>query len=585
MFMRFPLIDPDWFLVRTLPVVGKVINVFGAVIWLIVVGWALKLVADNFPALRDQSQSILAPSNLPLLYLGLVIIKTLHEFGHAYFCRKFGGEVHVMGILLMIFTPIPYMDATSSWGFRSRWKRILVGFAGMIVEVFVAALATFVWVNTAPGTLHNLAYNMMFIASVSTVLFNINPLLRFDGYYILSDLLDIPNLHQQAGRQIRHLTERYLFGLKKSESPAETRREAFWLTTFGIASWIYRIFVFGMILLFVADRFLLLGILMAIICLISWIIVPIGKFINYLASSPRLDRHRGRAVTVSVTVVAALVVLLQIIPFPSHFRAPGVLEARQRTEVLNQTSGYMEGLKIQPGSQVQAGQALLQLRNQELELDLAMTRSRLDETLARLRQARQTNVANIKPLMSRYESITNRLYKLEQDHAQLTIRALHDGLWVAPGVEDYVGRWLPRGTRLGLLVDPTFFEFISTVRQEDGDALFARDIFGAEIRLFGQVGAVLPVTQWRVIDGEQSTLPSPALGWMGGGEVPVSPEDPQGRRAAEPFFEVQAQVPTEADAVLLHGRSGRIRFDLEPEPLLPRWWRRLRQLLQKRYQI
>src|SRR5262245_29673090 len=152
MFMRFPLLDPDRFLVRTLPVVGKALGWVGGIIWLVVVGWALKVVADNYKAIADQSQSVLAPDNLFLLYVGLVIIKTLHEFGHAYFCRKFGGEVHVMGILLMIFTPVPYMDATSSWGFRSRWKRILVGLAGMIVEVFVAALAVFVWANTSsPG--------------------------------------------------------------------------------------------------------------------------------------------------------------------------------------------------------------------------------------------------------------------------------------------------------------------------------------------------------------------------------------------------------------------------------------------------
>ena len=233
MFMRFPLLDPDEFLVRTLPVVGKLISAFGALLWLVVVGSGLKVVADNFPALRVQSQSILAADNLVLLYAGLVLIKSLHEFGHAYFCRKFGGEVHVMGVMLMIFTPVPYMDATSSWGFRSRWQRMLVGGAGMIVEIFVAALATFVWASTNTGTLHNLAYNIMFIASVSTVVFNINPLLRFDGYYILSDLIEIPNLHQRCSLHLKHLAEHYLFGIKKSESPAQSRREAAWLTVFG----------------------------------------------------------------------------------------------------------------------------------------------------------------------------------------------------------------------------------------------------------------------------------------------------------------------------------------------------------------
>ena len=218
MFARFPLLDPDRFLVRTLPWVGKLISPIGAFLWFIVVGWALKVAADHAPSLRDQAQSVIAPDNLFLLYTGLIIVKTLHEFGHAYFCRHFGGEVHVMGVLLMIFTPVPYMDATSAWGFRERYKRVLVGAAGMIVELFVAALATFVWASTGVGLIHNLAYNIMLVASVSTLLFNLNPLLRFDGYYILSDLIGIPNLTQRSMQQLRALAERHLFGLRKAKA-------------------------------------------------------------------------------------------------------------------------------------------------------------------------------------------------------------------------------------------------------------------------------------------------------------------------------------------------------------------------------
>lgn len=490
-----------------------------------------------------------------------------------------------MGILLMIFTPVPYMDATSSWGFRNRWKRILVGFAGMIVEIFVAAIAVFVWAQTGPGIIHSLAYNMIFIASVSTVLFNINPLLRFDGYYILSDLLEIPNLHQRSAQQLKFLAEKYLFGVKRAESPAHSRKEAFWLTTFGILSWIYRIFVFGMILIFVADRFLLLGIIMAVICLISWIIVPLVKFTNYLASSPRLDRCRPRAVSVAAAILGLLILLLGVVPFPSHFRAPGVIQAKLRTEIVNPTAGMMVQLQAKPGSLVSSNQPLLELANPELNLELERMQNRLAETLARLRQAMHSNAANIKPLHSRLESITNRLDKLARDRDGLVIRARHDGLWVAPGVRDYKGRWLPRGTRLGLVIDDSDYEFVSTVVQEDVDALFARNIHRAEIRLYGQVEEIMPSEQWEAIPAEQRILPSPALGWMGGGEVAVASDDPQGRKAAEPFFEVRAQIADVQEAALFHGRSGKIRYELDWEPLMPRWWRRLRQLLQKRYQL
>jgi putative peptide zinc metalloprotease protein len=585
MFMRFPLLDPDWFLVRTLPALGKLISPLGAVVWLAVVGWALKLVADNFDALKVQAQGVLAPENLPLLYLGMVIVKTLHEFGHAYFCRRFGGEVHVMGIMLMIFTPVPYMDATSSWGFRSRWQRMLVGGAGMIVELFVAALATFVWARTAPGTLHSLAYNMMFVASVSTLLFNGNPLLRFDGYYMLSDLLEIPNLSQRANGQLKSYCERFLFGVKKAEPATHRKREATWLVVYGITSGIYRVIVFGGILLFVADRFLILGIIMALFCLISWVTVPTGKFIHYLSSSPKLDRTRPRAIAVSCAIAAALLVLLAVIPFPSHFRAPGVVQARLRTDVINEAPGRVVRLLATPGSQITTGQPLLQLANPELELDIASTQARLAEVDARLRHALSEATANLKPLQSLAESATNRVAKLLKDKEALTVRARHDGVWVAPGIEDYVGRGLMRGSHLGLLIDPRDFDFIATVKQVDADALFARKIAGAEVRLFGEAGEVVPVASWKVVPGGQRTLPSPALGWRAGGEMPVAVEDPQGRTAQEPFFEVQAAVPLADEVALLHGRGGKIRFDLEWEPLLPRWIRRLHQLFQKRYGI
>lgn len=585
MFIRFPLLDPDRFLVRTLPFIGRLINPVGAVVWLVTMVAALKVVIDHFPALREQSQSILAPGNLALLYTGMVLIKTCHELGHAYFCRKFGGEVHVLGIMLMIFTPIPYMDATSSWGFRSRWRRVLVGAAGMIVELFIAAIAAFVWVNTGQGVVHSLAYNMMFVASVSTLVFNLNPLLRFDGYYILSDLLDIPNLHQKAVQQLKHWVERYGFGVRQSESPSVSRTEAGLLGTFGVASGVYRIFVFGSILLLVADRYLLLGLLMAAVCFISWVSVPIGKLLVYLAGSPRLSRNRTRAVTVCAGTLAILFLVLNTVPVPSHFRAPGVIQAGEWSVVLNESPGNVDALVAEPGHPVVAGQPLVRLINHELDLELQATRAKLQEAEARLRQALQEATPDLKPLRLLADSVTARVRRLEADQASLTVRARHDGIWVAPKVQEAIGRWTARGTDLGMVVNPASFEFLAPVAQADGDTVFGRRLLGAEVRLFGRSGEGIAIPQWSVIPAERERLPSPALGWAAGGEVPVVASDPQGQTTREPFFEVRAQVDPGASAAVLHGRSGKIRFDLDPEPLLPRWIRRVRQLLQKRYQL
>jgi len=585
MFMRIPLFDPDRLLVRTMPLVGKFISWFGALIWLVVVGMAGKVVIDNFDLAMDQSQAVLDPGNIFLLYLGMVITKTLHEFGHAYFCRKFGGEVHRMGIMLLVFTPIPFMDATSSWGFRSRWKRMLVAAAGMIVEVFVAAIAVFVWYRTGSGTLHNLAYNMMFVASVSTLLFNINPLLRFDGYYILSDLLEIPNLHQRAARHLRHLIEHYLFGVKKSESPARSRREAFWLTVFGILSNIYKVVVFTGILLFVADRWLLLGLLMAALCIVSWLIAPIVKLVNYLSSNPRLERCRPRAIAVVSLFFAAVIALLQFIPFPSHFRAPGVVEATRYAIVLNDAAGNVEELLVQPGAQVKEGQPLLRLSNPELDLSLNAAQAELAEVDARIRAARQADVASLKPLASRRESAVKTLDRIRSDMASLTVKARMDGVWVAPGMQGYQGRWLVRGSSLGLLVDPSSFQFAATVSQDDVNNLFDRDFEGAEIRLFGEAERKLTFSEVKVIPADQHVLPSPALGWAAGGEMQTAADDPEGNRTVEPYFKVIGKIDGEDAPALLHGRTGKIRFNTGEQALLPRWYRRFRQMIQRRYQL
>lgn len=587
MFMRFPLLDPDRFLVRTLPVVGKFISKFGAVLWLIVVGLGIKAVADHAETLWGETQGVLSPANLPLLYLALIFVKTLHEFGHAYFCRKWGGEVHVMGIMLMIFTPVPYVDATSSWGFRSKWKRVMVGAAGMIVEIFVAAIAAMVWANTAPGPVHSIAHNIMFVASVSTLIFNINPLLRFDGYYMLSDLLEVPNLHQRSTQQMKHLFEHYLFGVQRSQSPARTKGGAWGYSLFGFSSAIYRVIVFSGILLAIADRFLIIGILMAVICLISWVTVPIIKLFRYLASSPRLDRVRPRAIAVSSAIALLLLVVLQLIPFPNHFRAPGIVRAKERTELASESGGFVEAILVKPGTPIKKGQELLRLRNDELREELAHTIARSDELEARILKATKAESADLKPLHQSRIAVDDRLAKLRKDVDKLTIRAAHDGIWVAPGIHDYVGKWITRGASLGLLINPSSFEFVATVLQEDADAIFTNPRPSAEIRLAGQAGEVFEIPQgtWRDIPGEQIILPSLALGWRGGGDVAVDLGDEQGNKAAEPYFKVIASLPPSSDIMLFDGSSGKIRFDLESEPLLSGWLRRLWQLIQKRYQM
>lgn len=585
MFMRIPVFDPDAFLRRAMPAVRWLMSSVGALLWIGVVGAAIKVALDHATQLQAQSEAVLSPANLPLLYAGLVLIKVLHEFGHAFACRRFGGEVHQMGIALMYFSPVPYVDATASWGFRSKWRRIFVSSAGMIVELFVAAIATFVWAATGDGALHSLAYNMMFVASVTTLFFNANPLMKYDGYYILSDLLEMPNLQARSMQMLQHLAERYLFGCRNSEAPTTSRGEAVFLTIFGAVGWVYRLFLFVAIALFVSEQFLLLGIILALTCVFSFTVKPLWKLGVYLAASPRLARTRRRAVLVTAGSAAALLGILALWPAPNRFRAPGILRAEEYSELFTSAPGVLSEILAAPGSEVAKGQPLLRFASVELDLETAAAHAEVSRVTAQEERALSQSAAELEPIRSRREAVEKRLRRLEDQRRALVLVAPHAGTWASPRVEDRVGQWFPRGQPMGQIVQAAQFRFSAVISQDEAANLFTGSVQLSEVRIAGQAAAALPVSSMRVTPAQQETLPSAALGWGAGGDIAISEQDPSGTRAAEPFFELRASVTPRSSVKLLHGRSGRIRVELRPEPLLVQWYRKTRQLLQRRYQI
>ncbi|MFN0130239.1 MAG: peptidase M50 [Verrucomicrobiales bacterium] len=586
LFIKIPLVNPDAFLVRTLPLVRWLMGWAGLVLWLAAVGLGLKTGVENWGALWDQGQSILAPGNLAWLYVAMVGLKLLHEFGHAYACRHFGGPVPTLGVMLLIFSPLPFVDATAAWGFRERWKRVVVGAAGMIVEVFVAAVAVVVWASTGPGALNAVAYNMIFIASVSTLLANANPLLRFDGYYILCDLIDLPNLNQRAQRMWRHLIERYGFGWRKSVTPAESRREAGWLAVYGAASFVYRIVLFAGILWFVAGQWLLLGVLMAVIGLITMVLVPLGKLINYLVSSPRIERVRRRAVAVTLGGMGGILLLLGVVPVPDAFTAPGIVQAQSYAVVHAGADGAFAELVAPSGRAVRSGDVVIRVANEELAAEVRAARAEVDEVLALERSALDNPGEGVAAIRERLQAVRQRLAELDRLQSDLEIRAPVDGTWVTPERGDFAGRWIARGTAVGEVVDESSFRFAAVVRQEDASNLFGPAVRPAGVRLHGQAGERLTVRSLTVMAAPQNQLPSAALGWQGGGEIAVKADDSSGTRAAESFFEVRAELESAGTGVVLrHGRSGELRCQLPWRPLMGQWWRLGRQLVQKRFQL
>jgi len=241
--VRFPLVDPDRFLTRTMPWVRPFLGWQAFAVWAAVVAAAAILAVLHWDALQgDFSDALLGMENLLLISLLYPVLKILHEFGHAYMVKKEGGEVHEMGVMLLVFMPLPYVDASSSTSFRDKHQRMLVGGAGIMVELFVAAVMLMVWLNVEAGLVRALAYKTLLVAGVSTLLFNGNPLLRFDAYYILSDWLEIPNLAQRGVGYLGYLFKRYLLGIESADSPARSPGEARWLFFYAVAAFFYRIF-------------------------------------------------------------------------------------------------------------------------------------------------------------------------------------------------------------------------------------------------------------------------------------------------------------------------------------------------------
>jgi putative peptide zinc metalloprotease protein len=586
MFLRIPLFDPSRMLNRYHSVLALLSGRLAAGVWLATLLLAGATLVGQSSALLDEAGKLLEVDNLLLLYISLILVKCLHELGHTLICRKYGGEVHQVGVMLIFFTPLPYMDATASWAFRQRRQRIFVAAAGMLYELFAAACAALIWAHSGPGSLHNLAFNMMIVASVSTLVFNLNPLLRFDGYYILADLLDIPNLQQRALEQLKYLAQRWLFGDQQATSATGAKGEAAWLFGYSLASVAYRLVIYVSILLFIADRYLIFGLLLAAFSAFSWGVLPCLRFIAYLTSSPQLARNRNRAIATTVAALLILISLLGWLPVSRHFRAPGVLEAQSLRKVVTEVDGQLLELLVANDSQVVMGTPLAQLQNPELELDIALIRAQTEEVTALLQQSlalaeKDTRQTLEKQLITLKEKLT----RLQQQQEKLLILAPSSGTWIGRSGQQLKEAWLKRGSLIGQLVAGESFKFSAVVSQAEAANLFHNAQVSCAVRLTGNSGQLLAVSEYQMIPFQQRTLPSAALGLMAGGEIAVSSADKHGRQTLEPFFQINATLQPTTNAGLRHGHSGQIRFELAAESLFKQGLRKVQQFFQQRYQL
>ena len=589
-FLKIPLFDPDALLNRLRWLIVILLSKPFALVWLATVVVALKYGIENFDALRDQSSGFLSPSNIGWVYACTVFVKLLHEFGHASVVKRYGGEVHTLGVMFMLLVPLPYVDATASWSFRKKSKRALVGAAGMLTEFFIAAVALIIWANLGGGLAKNIAYNVVVMASVSTVLFNINPLMRFDGYYILTDLLDMPNLQQNSVKHLKYLLERYVFFKRDAEVVAETWFERFIYSIYGVASSIYRVFLFTGFIVAISQHYLILSFIMGALLCLTMVVMPVGKFFKYIFSSPALALVRNRAVIVTLLVFGTVFFALFYIPVPDSFKAPGVLEASRYENTTVGEGGVVLGVYKGENANVKKGDTLMVLENRELDFAIDEKRAQVNESLQMYYQALDVAPENMYPIKKRIGVLKQELADLLQRRDELTLVSSMDGIWDVKKPAEYVGRFLQRGDSVGMVLDTTSFDFLAVVSQEEVSRLFVDDMRHVSVRLNGDAFTEIPVENVSAIPAARDRLPSAALGWLGGGEIETrAGGEDFGERTAEPVYLVRASLKDDrgilSKILMSHGRSGKIRFHLTDTPIALQGIRKARQALQKYYKM
>ena len=592
LFVRIPLWDPDRFLDRWVDVLGRAFTVHGAILWLALIALGLWSLGGQFQTLATRASGVLDPENLPLLYVALVLVKLIHEMGHAFACKFFGrktangGEVHQMGVTFLVFTPLPFVDASSAWALRNKWHRIIVGASGMLAELAVAAVCAVLWARTSEGTATNaIAYNVMFIASISSIAFNGNPFLRYDAYYILLDLLEIPNLESRSKLYLRYVVKRYVWGMENTADPSHTRGERKWLVFYAVTSTLCRLVILGAIALYLMDMFFSIGLLLAVILFLRWLALPIVNFIRYLFTSGELVRHRGRALLSSALFLWFLFFSCGLIKLPDRCRVEGVVEPRHYSVIHMKTAGFVQQI-LETGEQTgQEGPVLVKAASPELQAQ----RDQLMAEYRRLkieRQSAQTRETAAKQILDeKITALSEKIERLRQQLKNLALQSPVEGIWIAQDEERLPAMYMEQGRRLGVVADLSDLRIRAVASQKIASRLIEEAAPDVDIRIKGRPDIEIGGRIEKIIPSGQEQLPSAALGYAAGGSTRIDVLDPTGRIAAEPFFEILV-IPAIPDAVTLRpGQTMALRFETSPKPIFEQGWRSLLQVFQRRIAI
>jgi putative peptide zinc metalloprotease protein len=513
------------------------------------------------------------------LYLALVMaaVKVVHELGHGLSCKHFGGECHEIGFMLLVFTPCLYCNVSDSWMLPSKWRRAMIGAAGMYVEVVMASAATFVWWFSDPATLLNqMSLNVMFICSVSTLVFNGNPLLRFDGYYIMMDLTEIPNLRQKATEVLKRFLVGLCLGLEQPENPFLPQKNRFFFGFYSIAAVCYRWLVVFSIMMFMNQvlepyGLKVIGRLLGLMGFFGLVVQPLWQMGKFFYMPGRMHKVKKVRVAISLAVVVGVIAAIVLVPLPHSVKCTFEVGPRDAASIYVDVPGRVEEILVKEGQRVTAGQTLVQLSNPEMEIRVAKLKGRRDVTLAQIdsRQSERVLVYNsqaggeLDELREILSTTTQQLTEQNDELARLKIVAPIDGIvipseprpkreeegklpgWSGSALDEKnIGATYLESERICRIGDPNDLEALLVVDQADIDLVdeVTRDGEQPEVKLQldAYPGRTLTSHVVEVARVEMKVTPA-SLSAAAGGKLETKTDDSGIQRPMSTSY--QARVP------------------------------------------
>ena len=610
MSLRLPGVDPERFLNWLYPKVSWFFTKTAFAICLMICVAAAALVLSNleeFMRRLPEFQQFFNLRNIFFMATILIVTKSIHEFGHGLMCKHFGGECHEIGFMLLVLTPAMYCNTSDSWLLPNKWHRIAIGGAGMYIEIVLAAICTFIWWNTQPGVIHYMALNVIFLCSVTTLLFNANPLLRYDGYYMLSDFLEIPNMGQKSKTAMLSKLRSWCLGMEPVNSRLLPERNQISFAIYSVASFVYRWFIMIVILWFIAQIFepyglAAIGHVLIAISLIGMVGIPVYKLTKFFLYPGRL--REVKKVRFAITIALCLLIgwCLFMIPVPHNVRASFVVQPVDAQKVYVTQPGTLTKVHFSPGERVKQGDLLAELKSVDHEIELERLRGQLasyESQIAAYRIDRE-NVEDVSRLIE--TAIVNRdatkkqISVVERIAKELKLIAKRDGVVIpppdigsAPNSDASLASWsgtpFDRENRSAFLMPQTLFCIVgdsdsmkAMLVVDQGDAKFVTPGQEVTLMLDGQAGEKLSGEIEFVSRNVLTELPR-ELSINNGGPV-ASKLGPDGRETTLlPQYEATVGLGGVEAVELLPGFRGFAKIHVGTAPLGKRFWRYLKSVI------